>query len=392
MKSLKLGAIFLFLMFSIPSKGQERETYLNPPEIIENPASLKGYSPESRRFTGIPSIAISAGGRIWCIWYAGTSPDEDQNNYVVLASSGDKGKTWQEVLIIDPDGPGKVRAYDPELWLDPNGMLWVFWAQAAHPEGGTLSLLTEGTRAGVWALKIDNPEEQIPRFTPPFRITDGVMMCKPTVLSSGEWVLPVSMWKMEEKNARMVVSTDAGRTWKVRGGASVPDSVRAFDEHLIVERMDASLWMLIRTSYGIGESVSSDRGKSWSPVIPSNILHPSARFFISRLNSGSLLLVKHGPLDMRAGRSHLMAFISEDDGNTWSNGLLLDERDGISYPDAQQTSDGTVYIIYDYSRTGKQHILFTSFTEEDIVSGSDNKIIEVYKRRTIISQGGKSPR
>ena len=51
-----------------------------------------------------------------------------------------------------------------------------------------------------------------------------------------------------------------------------------------------------------------DGGTTWGPVTPSKIQHPIARFFISRLHSGNILLVKHGPIDMRTGSSHLMAF------------------------------------------------------------------------------------
>jgi beta-xylosidase len=94
---------------------------------------------------------------MWAVWYAGISPGEDHNNYVVVATSGDSGKTWKEVLAIDPDGPGPARSYDPEIWIDPDGKLWVFWAQAA-PRAGTWSLVTEGTRAGVWTITTDDPD------------------------------------------------------------------------------------------------------------------------------------------------------------------------------------------------------------------------------------------
>jgi predicted neuraminidase len=379
------GIIIFLLIFNI-SGAQEDKSFLYPPKLIKNPSSVENYTPESRKFTGISSLAVSPGGQMWAVWYAGKTPGEDLNNYVIVATSGDDGKTWEEVLIIDPDGAGPVRAYDPEVWIDPEGKLWVFWAQAA-PSSGTWSLVKEGTLAGVWALKIDDPETNEPEWNTPFRITDGVMMCKPIVLSTGEWVLPVSMWKMEKESARMVVSPDSGKSWEIRGGASVPDNVRSFDEHMIVERKDGSLWMLIRTKYGIGESLSFDKGYNWSPLVPSRIQHPAARFFIRRLNSGNLLLVKHGPIDMKTWRSHLMAFISKDDGHSWSNGLLLDERPGVSYPDGQQISDGTIYITYDYNRTKDQNILMTSFTEDDIKICSDNKILEVFNNRKVISSG-----
>ena len=163
-------------------------------------------------------------------------------------------------------------------------------------------------------MHTDDPDDEQPQWSQPRRLTDGIMMCKPVVLSSGEWVLPASTWRATDSSARMIVSTDLGRTWSLRGACNVPQDVRAFDEHIIVERKDGSLWLLARTKYGIGESVSTDRGSTWPDLKPSAIAHPSARFFVRRLSSGNLLLVKHGAIDQRTGRSHLTAFVSSDDG------------------------------------------------------------------------------
>ncbi|MEO9594718.1 sialidase family protein [Rhodopirellula bahusiensis] len=140
-------------------------------------------------------------------------------------------------------------------------------------------------------------------------------------------------WRQTDESARMIVSDDQGKTWSCRGACNVPKDVRAFDEHMFVERNDKSIWLLARTNYGIGESVSTDRGKTWPELTPSKIVHPSARFFIRRLTSGNLLLVKHGPIDQKTSRSNLMAF------------------------------------IYDYHRTSDRHVLLASFREEDAASG-----------------------
>lgn len=321
---------------------------------------LPEHATSNRAFQGIPSMAVAPGGRLWANWYAGVTPGEDHNNYVAVSTSGDNGKSWREVLIIDPDGDGPVRTFDPELWVAPTGRLFVFWAQSQGHDGSI---------AGVWCMHTDDPDDAQPAWSKPRRLTDGIMMCKPVVLSSGEWVLPASTWRETDNSARMIVSTNLGRSWSLRGACNVPKDVRAFDEHMITERKDHSLWLLARTKYGIGESVSTDGGKTWPELKPSSIPHPSARFFIQRLNSGNLLLVKHGAIDQRSGRSHLTAFVSKDDGKTWTGGLLLDERGGVSYPDGQQTADGTIHIIYDYSRTGTRHILMATFTEEDVASG-----------------------
>jgi len=339
----------------------ERPPFLVPPRFVGKPDPE--HSIGNRAFQGVPSVAVTPKGRLWATWYAGPTPGEDLNNYVVLATSADDGRSWEEVLIIDPDGPGPVRAFDPELWVDPDGRLWSFWAQ--HIGG-------DSTIGGVWAMTADDPESPGTSWSAPRRLTDGVMMCKPLVLSSGEWMLPASTWRLTADSAKAVVSEDQGRTWMVRGACDVPEADRQFDEHMIVERKDGSLWMLVRTKYGIGESVSTDRGRTWRALMPSSILHTSSRFFIRRLESGRLLLIKHGPIGEKTGRSHLTAYYSEDDGATWEGGLLLDEREGISYPDGQQAADGKIYITYDYSRTGAREILLAAFTEEAVTVGKSD--------------------
>ena len=324
------------------------------------PPELPHHATTKRAFQGIPSMAVAPNGRLWANWYAGVTPSEDHNNYVVVATSGDDGASWREVLVIDPDGAGPVRAFDPELWVAPTGRLFVFWAQAVGHEGSV---------AGVWCVHTDEPGDEHPSWSQPRRLTDGIMMCKPTVLSTGEWLLPASTWRATDSSARMIVSTDLGRSWSLRGACNVPPAARAFDEHIITEREDGSLWLLARTKYGIGESISTDRGKTWPDLKPSPIPHPSARFFVRRLKSGNLLLVKHGAIDQRTGRSHLTAYVSSDDGKKWKGGLLLDARGGVSYPDGQQTEDGRIRIIYDFSRRDSRHILMAAFREEDVVAG-----------------------
>ena len=334
------------------------ETYLLPPVVYDSRPDTHGLA--TRRFQGIPSLAVASNGRIWATWYAGKTPDEDHNNYVVIATSGDHGATWEELRIVDPDGDGPVRAFDPELWIDPSGRLWSFWAQ---------SVGHDGTVAGVWAITNDEPDLENAGWSSPRRLTDGVMMCKPIVLSSGEWILPASTWRETDNSAKVVVSADQGKTWGLRGACHVPKDLRSFDEHMVVEKSDGTLWMLVRTSQGIGESLSTDNGLTWSALSASSIQHPCSRFFIRRLGSGNLLLVKHGPMREKTGRSHLTAYASTDDGKSWSKGLLLDERENISYPDGQQGKDGTIYIIYDRSRTGDREILMCRFTEDDVFKG-----------------------
>lgn len=352
----------------------EESASLNPPKHFGAPRPE--HSATNRAFQGIPSLAVAPRGRLWAAWYAGVTPAEDKNNYAVLITSGDGGATWKEILTVDPDGDGPVRAFDPELWVSPDQRLFYFWAQMDKGQ--------RDPRLGVWYVETAEPDAAQPKWSQPRRIGDGVMMCKPIVLTNGDWVLPISKWREHDNSAQMVVSSDKGKNWTVRGGCNVPVEARSFDEHMFVERRDGSLWLLARTKYGIGESISTDSGKTWHELKPSAIPHTSSRFFISRLASGNLLLVKHGPFDMKTGRSHLMGFISKDDGKTWGGGLMLDERTGVSYPDAQQTSDGLIRVIYDFSRTGERNILLATFREEDAAAGKPTS--KDVRLRQLVSQ------
>jgi hypothetical protein len=334
------------------------------PEFIGVPNSEHALF--TRTMTGIPSLAISKKGRLWATWYAGPTPAEDQNNYCVLTTSKDGGYTWKEVCIVDPDGPGPRRTFDPEIWIGPDNILRWFWCDRSGT--GNTGIDTDT----LWMMEIGDPDFVPPgKFPDPRSIGKGVMMSKPIILCDGTWALPVSK-RFKDYSVEMLVSVDGGKTFSTRGAATIPESDRTFDEHHFVQLKNGNIWCLARTLSGIRESISTDCGATWSELIPSRIRHTSSRFFISRLESGNLLLVKHGSIAVQTpGREKLMAFISKDDGESWKGGLMLDEREGVSYPDGQQAADGTLFITYDYDRYGARQILFAVFTEADVLTGKN---------------------
>jgi predicted neuraminidase len=328
------------------------------------------YAGSARRFQGIPGIERAANGRLWATWYGGGTT-EDEHNYILLSTSGDNGESWQPVLVLDPDRDGPVRALDPCLWHDPQGKLWLFWAQEAtknkaRDPGSFVSFAITTMDSGSAGAKWSEPQ----------RIAKGVMMNKPTVTKDNRWLLPIASWS-QDGSARVLESRDQGTTFVELGAANVPVKARNADEHMVVEREDGTLWMLIRGTFpaeskevnGIGESVSTDGGKTWSEVTASEIPHPVSRFFIRRLASGRLLLVRHDPPNHRKSRSHLTALLSEDDGRTWKGGLVFDERDAVSYPDGVQAPNGSIYMIYDHQRYADKEILMTIFTEKEVLEG-----------------------
>ena len=360
-----------------------------PPKLIPNPGGTADHSRAKRTCTGVPSIAVARGGRLWAAWFSGTTPGEIiercPNAYVVVSTSDDGGKTWKEVLAIDPDGPGPLKAYDPHPWIDPDGKLWVFFT------------LPYPLHKQAWAVTAEDGDQASPAWSPPRPVFEGVLLNKPTVLANGDWLFPTYARRPENMGAILShVSRDKGRTFTVKG--QIPASWDLFpSEPMVVERRDGSLWMLVRTTKGIGESLSTDGGATWSPLKTPAIRHTPSRFFIGRLQSGNLLLVKHLGIDedpLSAGRGkqrrELTAFISKDDGTTWCGRLVLDDRVGCSYPDAQQTADGTIHCSWDFMRSRDQEILMTTFREEDVLESSEAAASRVKSNRRLISKGGTS--
>ena len=62
-----------------------------PPKLIPNPGGTADYHRAKRTCTGVPSIAVSRGGRLWAAWFSGTTPGEIiercRNAYVVVSTS-----------------------------------------------------------------------------------------------------------------------------------------------------------------------------------------------------------------------------------------------------------------------------------------------------------------
>lgn len=362
-----------------------KDVALTPAKIFVAPTEAR-FQDNYRRWQGIPSIEVSPKGRVFVNFYGGQGA-EVGGNVMVLCTSDDAGKNFCSCTTVVEHPDLSCRIYDPCLWFDPLGRLWMTYTQAKGFNDG---------RSGVWATICKDADADELVWSAPRRIANGIMMNKPLVISDGTWLFPCAIWRdgsgsvpserhglENEQFSNVYASTDQGCTITLRGHADVPN--RGFDEHMLVEKRDGTLWMLVRTFDGIGESFSKDGGYTWTPGRKSHIDGPCSRFFIRRLKSGRLLMVNHynfisrlspaeimkqGNVKKWSGRSHLTAMLSEDDGVTWPYTLLLDERNEVSYPDAKEAADGYIYVTYDHERVKEREILMARITEQDILSGN----------------------
>jgi predicted neuraminidase len=373
--SLQVCSFAIFFTASLFAQTTPKKVSgLWTPSVVTSPGA--DFQDDARGGAMIIGMDRTSKGRIWGCW---TGTGDKPDGYFLLATSDDDGATWSKPRLAvgaRMEAAQKVSgALVGNLWTDPKGRLWLFFdQQLGDPQ----------KRITNWFMRCDDPDAAEPVWSMPVMFAEGCTLNKPTVLKDGSWLLPVSDW--HKRTCRVFESTDEGASWKERGSLQFPDW--EFDEHMMVELKDGRLWMLARTKGQPHESFSTDGGKTWSePKQAATVQNVNARFFLRRLKSGRILLVKNGsPAERLQKRTHMSAWLSEDEGQTWKGGLLLDERNAVSYPDGFQSPDGLIHILYDWNRHSDAEILMAKFREQDVLAGKivskDAKLLMLANKAT----------
>ena len=391
------------------------EDYMEP--LLEyglKPAEMRDdvpliYYPEVDDFFLNGAVERTPGGRIWVLYY---NNEDGEDASAVLCWSDDDGKTFSHPkFVLDPGyvpGTGLHISciLGGQLWCDPEGRLWFFYSQSLGYFDG---------RAGIWAVRCDNPDDEKPVWGTPRRIWHGCTFTKPLVLPDGSWLTLFTLFGRQKiafqpnkhylvgKNSRFFkeldeerktfafISRDKGETWEKLGGFVPDESIRDFEEAQMVLCKDGSLLAYMRTREGIYESISTDQGLHWTvPAKASAPLSSVSRCFLTRLNSGNLLLVMN-PRPDGAGdsqneyvaRKGLIATISCDDGRTWSPGFVIEDRVS-SYPDGFQTPDGRIFVTYDQERRHGR-LVMAIFREGDVIARQPECSDAVFKHTIVRS-------
>ena len=345
--------------------------------VLLHPTEARYADECTRQWQGCPTVAVTRGGRIYAGWYSGGTCEPHIENFNLLMVSDDGGASWRGPLLVIPSMPELgVQSLDIQLWLAPDGSLHVYWVQNnASPYTGAedqpiidfRSVTVDGwyfgdTAHAQWRIVCADPDAAEPVFSAPEYVAPGFMRCKPLVLSDTHWLC--FGYDQLTDTYDFNVTQDGGKTYARRTGGK--KFFTPFDEPMAYQRTDGSIRLLARTLGPVlAESFSYDEGQTWTDGAPTDIPDPSSRFFVSRTPTGRLLLVHHGIAEGHTRRA-LTVSLSEDDGKTWLCRRLLDDRVGVSYPDADFYA-GRIYLVWDFERIGAKEILFTAFTEEDLL-------------------------
>jgi len=337
------------------------------------------YYTSTRGYQACPSIG-SENGHLFSAWMCGKKTEEP-GNYISIAVSDDAGSTWHlNSLIVAPDDKAN-RHFDSSFWNDKYGNLYLSWTRSDGQ--------WDGAQGGVWRVKIKYVNNKVV-ITKPVFMFHGDMNVKPTPLGqdSTSLLFPVSGWNInspvfnglpatmtlpEYNGAFVYKSTYDPITKELQAPqkvSKIPTSiVRVFDEHMLVNTTNNTFKCMMRTfGNGIASIQSNDNCNSWgSESLFTDLGATTAsRFYYARLKSGNILYI----LNNSTVREKITAYLSKDNGQTFPYKVLIDSRLGSSYPDVVQSADGSICLIYDFSRNPIGEINFVKFTEQDIINGS----------------------
>lgn len=348
------------------------------------------FAESKRHFQGCPTIAVTKKGRIFMGWYAGGIREPHMDNYSLLIYSDDNGKTWSEPVIIIPSSREHfIHSLDIQLFISPDDKLHVMWIQnntalETDPKPELKPdqpwIIVDGYQFydfvhSQWECICDNPDADTLKFSEPHFIYEGFSRNKPLILKSGRRL----DFNYDQQTDRYgySISDDNGESFKRCYGSKKFST--EFDEAMAYQLNDGRVRMLARARGGyLAQCYSYDDGESWTEATATDIKSPYTRFFISRTPSGRVLLINNDNTDPQK-RNNMTAYLSEDDGLTWKYKKLIDERMDVSYPDVD-FYDGKIYLTYDRERIGAKEILFTCFTEEDIMNDDFEFDIEIVSK------------
>lgn len=332
----------------------------------------------TRKWQGIPSIA-RAGVRLWCTFYGGvmSGGGEGPGNFVIVSYSDDDGDTWIEHMYIAYGNELTTkRVFDPQIWLDPEGVLWVFVAVSGDGR------LADGVE-GAWAFTCKNPSAEIPNWSTGWRVSYyGVPMMPARV--NERVLIPIDYWGISrgtglsaqrpELVGRRIFDLDY-RSRKATLISKLPPVVAGvtYDESNLGQAFNGSLRAVYRVPTGAETTVSTDGGITWSGATSYLGAITSSRAYYGSTPSGRIAICYNDSPD----RNNLTLKLSEDGGSTFPYSCLIDSRTSTSYPEVAYGEGGEIYIAYDLNRTVDKQVLMAMVLEHEVIAGTASPITKI---------------
>ncbi|WP_229683314.1 sialidase family protein [Echinicola rosea] len=337
----------------------------------------------------IPGLATTTEGSLIAVYDVrhNSSVDLQEDIDVGMSRSTDGGENWEPMKIImdmeewggkpqkengigDPAilvDPSDNTIYVVALWLHgkPGKRAWLSSGKGISPdETGQLVMVKSKDDGKTWSAPINitaqlKKKEWKLMFNGPGK---GITMRDGTLVFAGQFKDENDM-----PHSTVIYSQDKGETWHIGTGAKSNTT-----EAQVVELNNGSLMLNMRDNRGGARSVAvtKDLGKTWQE-------HPSSRSaLVEPVCMASLITYPENRQSMDAshlffsnpavsdGRYDMTIKSSQDEGVSWSSGLLLDEGKGWGYSCLTVIDEDYLGILYESSQA---HMTYQIIPITDLV-------------------------
>lgn len=311
---------------------------------IEGARKRKGAEKWSERFVMADTLEypdtncalfIDPQGRLWLLWptiLANRWETALMKYHISTNYLGDGPPEWSVSKVLHLS-PGTEFIDTVEAWAKK---------KEAELNTGNFQIFT--TRANEYLTDIRKQAQD--KLT---RRLGWMTRAHPVVIGENRMIVP--LYSDGFSFSLMAITDDWGETWKT----SLPLCGDGNIQPTIAQRRDGSLYALMRDNgpapKRLHQSVSRDRGETWSEVTDSKLPNPGSGAELINLQNGNWLLISN---DTEKGRGSLAVQISEDEGATWKWKRHLEYDDKLTgteqyhYPSIIQAKDGTLHATYSY--------------------------------------------
>lgn len=354
------------------------------------------------------TIVETAQGDLIAAWFHGTGERKSDDVLIQGARKRNGASEWSEpFLMADTEN---LPDCNPVLFMDPRGVLWLFWitVQDNMWGGSLLKYRTSTHYTGEGPPKWDwqdvihtRPVDLEDRFlkvidegiemyggiieeffSDKLKEVEGIRIkAKDKIHRRLGWMTRVPPVMLEDGRMMLGLYSDVfncslaaftgdwGETWTFSTPIMDPDvSMLGNIQPAFAQRQDGRIMAFMRDN-GLPKQVrfasSEDNGQNWSPVFITGISNPGSSVDVEVLKNGNWLMVCN---DTILGRHRLSAYLSDDEGETWKMDRVIEETDfdegSFSYPTVIQAHDDVVHVTYSYRRkeiegNSIKHVQFT---------------------------------
>lgn len=326
---------------------------------------------------GLTKFDLSNGGERFFATFWLSSSDPAQDSCCVICYRDTGMEEWIPLALADHVYPMANANGNFSLYKTDDGNLGVL----VSTNCGKTQWYT-----GLWYAILENVTGDIADIsTTGFsKIGRGWAMHEPITVSATNELIFSAVGEtftgsIYDRTFYIYASNDNGKTWYLKSSAytgEISNEYAACGESQIVELADGVLALWARTEEynitgsGSGTTVaySYDNGISWTKFQDNGVYTGSTIFTVVRLSNGDLLRISVS--DPTSRRTHMMAYLSTNNGESWDYAMTLDQRYLVIDPVVYVDDDGTIYAMTCKTRFGAaSEVRWFEFTTADIMAG-----------------------